>query len=265
MKPDDKRERGFVTVATKVSPEMARVLNLIARDKGIKVYELMQLVCYFLVRYTSDRHNMSEEMNKLMMMFHNEVGWKDAFNLCNPSADTEVAEEILILQQPGKAGFGAVKIQKPWMGAWLETDNQLDIVERVLEVCLPSVYQHLRELTYNLDCKRVGEALITLADAKTIEYLNEQTRREMEGSVVNEAGRQYQYGQRTKRVPHYSPDENPYQQQTIHFDDDDGDTAEREVHDFQGEYRYQPGEGEHRGNADDGFEYKDFTPFGVEP
>ena len=265
MKPEQKREKDFVTVATKVSPEMASVLNLIARQKNITVYELMQLVCWFLVRYTSDRHNMSDEMNKLMMMFHNEVGWKDAFNRCNPTAETEVCEEILIMQQTGKSGFGAVKIQKPWMGAWLQTDNQLDIVERVLEVCLPAVYKHLRELADTMDCKRVGEALVALADDQTIEYLNEQTRREMEGAVKNDYGRAVEYGNRSKRIPHYTPDENPYHQQRIVFDDDDADTADREVHDFQGQYQYKPNEGEHRGNADEGFEYDGFRPFGVEP
>ena len=67
---DNQKEQGFVTVATKVSPEMARVLNQIARAKGIKVYELMQLVCWFLVKYTSDEHNLSEDMQKLMILFH---------------------------------------------------------------------------------------------------------------------------------------------------------------------------------------------------
>ena len=233
---DKQKEQGFVTVATKVSESMARVLNLIARKKGIKVYELMQLVCWFLVRYTSDEHNLSEDINRLMIMFHSESGWKDAFNLCNPSVETEVAQELLILQQPGKKGFGAVLVDKPFMGKWTQTENVNQIVERVIEVCMPDVYEHLRELATNMECTSLTEALITLADAKSIEYLNERNRREMEGCVLNDCGKQYQYGARTKRVPHYSPDSNPYQQ-TIHFDDNDSKLADYEAEGWEGEYR----------------------------
>lgn len=233
---DKDKKKGFVPVATKVSREAARVLNLIAKKKGMEVYELMQLVCSFLVRYTSDQHNMSEEMNRLMILFHSEVGWKDAFNLCNPTAETEVAEEILILQQKGKKGFGAVKIMKPYMGTWLQTENALDIVERVIEVCIPSAYKSLRELATTKGCDRVGEALVSLADAQNVEYLNEQTRREMEGAVMADNNKALNYGAKTKQLHHRTPDSVALQQPII-FDDNDRTIADYESQDWEGEFR----------------------------
>ena len=238
MISEDKNNTGFVPLATKVTREEARVLNLIAKKKHMTVYELMQLVCSFLVRYTSDRHNMSEEMNRLMILFHSEVGWKDAFNLCNPSAETEVAEEILILQQKGKKGFGAVKIMKPYMGTWLQTENSLDIVERVIEVCIPSAYQRLRDLAQDMGCPRVGEALIMMADDKKTELLDEQNRREMEGAVVTDTNRAIDYGNKSKQLHHRTPDSLAMSKQpTFQFIDDDKELAQYEAEGWEGEIR----------------------------
>ena len=239
---DNQKEQGFVTVATKVSESMAHVLNQIARAKGIKVYELMQLVCWFLVKYTSDEHNLSEDMQKLMILFHSEVGWKEAFNLCNPSADTEIAQEILILQQTDKRGFGAVMIDKPFMGKWTETENVNQIVARVLNVCLPDVYMRLRRLA-TMKGVQVIEQLAEMVDNETFEYINEQNRLEMQGATMTDTGRGYAYGAKTKSLKHRTPDSLANSQQRIQFDDDDRDVAD---------YEAQGWEGEHKGNSDDG-------------
>ena len=239
---ENQKEQGFVTVATKVSESMARVLNQIARAKGIKVYELMQLVCWFLVKYTSDEHNLSEDMQKLMILFHSEVGWKEAFNLCNPSADTEIAQEILILQQTDKRGFGAVMVDKPFMGKWTETENVNQIVERALNVCLPDVYLRLRRLATKKDMQIV-ELLVDMVDNETLEYINEENRREMEGAAnMHDYAGAIEYGNKHKRVPHRTPDSLNLQQKIV-FDDGD-----REVVDYEA----QGWEGEHKGNSDDG-------------
>ena len=252
---DKQQEQGFVTVATKVSENMARVLNQIARKKGIKVYELMQLVCWFLVRYTSDEHNLNEDINRLMIMFHSEVGWKEAFNLCNPTGENEVAQELLILQQPGKRGFGAVLVDKPFMGKWTQTENVNHLVERVIEVCLPDVYKRLRLLATEMDCQSLAEALIMMADAQTIEWLNEQNRREMEGAAnMHDYAGAIEYGQKYVRHPNRTPD-SVAKQMSIHFDESDlPDLPE-----------LQDNEGEFKGNADDGFKYDGFRPFDQEP
>ncbi len=253
MVGEKQQEQGFVTVATKVSESMARVLNQIARAKGIKVYELMQLVCWFLVRFTSDKHNLSEDINRLMILFHSEVGWKDAFNLCNPTAETEIAEEILILQQAGKRGFGAVKVRKPFMGKWEETENVNEIAERVLNVCLPNIYLRLRRLAI-MKGVQVVELLSEMVDNETLEFINEQNRQEMQGATMTDTGKDYGYGQKTKSLNHRTPDSLANAQQRIQFDDDDREVAD---------YEAQGWEGEHKGNSDDGL-IDGIRPFDVE-
>lgn len=211
-----------MTVATKISPESAEVLNRIARSRGMEVYELLQLMCQVLIRSTSDIHNLSDEINQLLILFHSEPGWKDAFNICNPTAETEIAEEILILQQKDKKGFGAIKVTKPWMGEWTQTENAEYIVGRVLEVCMPGVIKRIRELGASMGCKSLTQLLITLTDAKEILHLEEQDRREMEAANdYTDNGRRYAYGQRTRIHHHRTPDGEAARQQRIRFNADD--------------------------------------------
>lgn len=212
----------FVNVSTKVRPETAEVLNRIAMSRGIKVYELLQLMCQVLVRATSDTHNLSDEINRILILFHSEPGWKDAFNLCNPTAENEVAEEVLIIQQKDKKGFGAVKVEKPFMGDWTQTENSDQIVSRVLEVCMPGVYRRIRRLGAAMQCQSLTDLLITLTDAHTIMQLEEEDRREMEAANnYTDNGRQYAYGQRTKIHHHRTPDGEAARQQRIQFGADD--------------------------------------------
>ena len=90
-----------------------------------------------------------------------------------------------------------------------------------------------------------------MADAQTIEWLNEQNRREMEGAAnMHDYAGAIEYGRRTKRVPHYDPDS---VQQRIHFDESD-------VPDLP---ELDDNEGEFKGDADDGL-IDGVRPFDVE-
>lgn len=219
----------YKTVATKISPAMAEVLASIAKSKGVEIYELLQMCCWFLVKMTAPEHNLSEEMEKLMILFHQEVGWQEAFNLCNPSTDCEICEEILILQQEGKHGLGCVKITKPWMGVWKQTECVDSIVERVIEVCLPGVYNRLRYLCTELDCESIVDTLVTMSDTLIIEKMNALDRQEYEEAAnFTKGGVAIEYGKRTKQKKHLSPD-SPGFQTRIRFTEEDVDIAREEV------------------------------------
>lgn len=239
---EEQNTERFVTVSTKISAEAAEVLNRIAKSKGIQVYELLQLVCQVLVRATSDRHNLSDEMHRLLTLFHAEAGWKDAFNICNPTAETEVAQEVLILQQPGKRGFGAVMIDKPFMGTWAQTECTDDIVERIIEVTMPGVYRRIRHLSQAMECTSITDLLITLTDAREVAELEEADRREMmAANNLTDNGKEYKYGARTKVHHHRTPDGEAHRQQRIIFDDFDRSAAANETKEWEGEQR---GDGE---------------------
>lgn len=224
---DQKDTERFVTVSTKITNESAEILNRIAKSRGIQVYELLQLMCQVLVRSTSDRHNLSDEISRLLTLFHSEPGWKNAYNICNPTAESEVAQEVVILQQPGKKGFGAVMVDKPYMGQWTQTMCVDDIVERIIEVCMPGVYRRIRRLSISMECESITDLLITLTDAREIAELEESDRKEMEAAGnFTDNGREYKYGARTKVHHHRTPDGEAARQQRLLFPDIDHETGE---------------------------------------
>lgn len=234
---EEKPKQKYKNIGTKIPGDMYQALRRFARSKDMELYELLQLVCWVLVRATSDQHNLSDEINRLITLFHNESGWKDAFSLCNATAETEIAEEILILQQADKKGFGAVKIQKPFMGTWTQTENADVICNRVLEVCMPGVYQRVRKLSGVMGCSSLYDLLMSLTDRQAIIELEEANRREMEeANNIADNGRAYNYGQRTRIKHHRTPDGEDARQQRILFDDIDRETADNEVEDWEGEH-----------------------------
>lgn len=228
----------YKVLNTKVTVAMAEQLSRIARAKNIEIYELLQLCCWFLIRMTSPQHNLSEEMEKLMTIFHSEPDWEKAFNLCNPSADNEIVHEILILQQEvnvgttenqgPRKGFGAVMITKPWMGIWQQTECVESIMETVTKACVPGIYKRLRFLGEEIGSDSIVDILINLLDNAIIEKRNENDRREIEQAVTMQNGQDYRYGRRTRQTKKRTPDDD-IEQTVIRFDAYDRSLAEEEV------------------------------------
>lgn len=218
----------FVTVATKVSQETADILNKIAQAKGVKIYELMQLVVQFLVRSTKCEHNLSDEMRKLLVMWHNEHMWRGSYNMC-ANAATEIDQEVLIMRQKGRKGFGATMVNKPFMGDCTQTECVDDIVERVVEVCMPGVYRRLRRLAVDMDCDSLTDLLILLTDSAAVQALEDSDRKEMEASAdYVETGRsrprqpwQSPSVRHHRRDPDSLDNDRRIRQTTIRFDEDD--------------------------------------------
>lgn len=172
----------FVLLQTKVSTWTQRMLEQLAHSRETTIYGLIQLVCQCLLRSMQGQHNKSPELESIMTRFHMEAGWKDAFNMCDPTAQSEVAQEILILQQEGKRGFGAAMLTKPWMGEWEVTMCIDDILERSIEVTCPGIFWRLRQICRQLQFESFVDALIWLTEHnETVRALEEAERQEMEG------------------------------------------------------------------------------------
>ena len=210
----EEKKEGYELLQTKVSTKAAERLNRIARNRGTTTYGLIQLVCQFLIRTASGDYNLSDEINRLLTLFHLEPGWKDAYNSCDPTADTEIAQEILILQQPGRRGFGAVMVNKPFMGAWTETECVDDIIERIIEVCAPGVHKRLKRLCEIHESESILELLVLL-----------------QADNIMSNGRAMVYGARTRRKKHYDPDTMPQQ---IVFEDFDRDMGTEQLDEMEG-------------------------------
>ena len=231
MKTKDER---FEQLGTKIDPAMAEVLNACCDAMGVDVYHLLQWFAYVVVKASSDLHALDPRIQKLMAMLEHDAGWQNAFNLCNPEK-LKVAQVVLILEQQGHKGFGAVMIDKPWMGAMMrQTECVDDILERVCEVTMSGIYRRLRVMGADMECNNLSDILLTMLDVQDL--LNAEERDTSEGPQMGEIapnGRAVAYGKRTKRKKHFTPDTMPTQR-TI-FEDFDRDQGTEKLNDWEGE------------------------------
>ena len=232
----------YKNVSSKLSKYSIERLTRIAQKKNMSIYTLIQMVCDTLIRYMDDRHNLSEEIERAMAIFEHMTGWADALNLADPTANKEVAQAVYILQDADgeKRGFRAKMVDKPFCGIWNETDNVMDIFERIFNICMPELYMKLFRARIILGCERVSEVINMLADAEVIKHLNGELRQEFEDAARADNGRSVGYGQKTKGLQHRTPDsvseDQRYQQMHIVFDDDDATTTDYEPEDWEGEH-----------------------------
>ena len=216
----------YVLLQTKVKRREAERLERIAKGRGTNIYGLLQLMCQFIVRTASGEYNLSDDINRLLTLFHLEPGWKEAYNSCDPTADTEIAQEVLILQQPGRRGFGAIMVNKPFMGQWTETECVDDIIDRVIEVCAPGIWKRVHCLMKQMESESIIDLLVTITDGRIIYELEEANRREIQqADNIASNGRAMEYGARTRRKKHFDPDTMPQQ---IRFDAFDAEQSKDE-------------------------------------
>ena len=243
MKTKDER---FEQLGTKIDPAMAEVLNACCDAMGVDVYHLLQWFAYTIVKASAPMHSLDPRIQKLMTMLDRDAGWQNAFNLCNPDK-LKVAQVILILEQEGHKGFGAVMIDKPWMGMTPEmvsdldphradpqmTENVDDILERVTQVTMRGIYKRLLRMGAKMDCEYLSDTLLTMLDAQ--DFIDAVEGDASEGPQMGDIapnGKALAYGKRTKRKKHYTPDTMPTQR-TI-FEDFDRDQGTEKLNDWEG-------------------------------
>lgn len=216
---DNEKYKGL---GTKVSPEYDLLLNSICDILRVDVYHLMQWFAYTLIRASSPQHELTPEVRRIMTLLESDAGWQQAFNIANPRR-LQVSQAILILEQEGKKGFGAVMIDKPFMGEARQTECVDDILERVTEVTMHGIYRRLRRLGASMECKHLSDILLTLIERQSAELSDEADRFEYPGmGDIADNGRHYAYGKKTKAKKHRTPDSAAgTQQQTIRFSPDD--------------------------------------------
>ena len=227
------KDERFEQLGTKIDPAMAEVLNACCDAMGVDVYHLLQWFAYTIVKASTPMHNLDPRIQKLMTMLDRDAGWQNAFNLCNPDK-LKVAQVVLILEQQGHKGFGAVMIDKPWMGALMrQTECVDDILEGVCEVTMSGIYRRLRVMGADMECNNLSDILLTMLDVQDL--LNAEERDTSEGPQMGDIapnGKAVAYGKRTKRKKHFTPDTMPTQR-TI-FEDFDRDQGTEKLNDWEG-------------------------------
>ena len=213
---DDKK---YAEMATKISPAAAEVWNEICEARKTNTYHMLQNFIYTMIRAAADFHALNPDIQKILTMLETDAGWQKAFNLCAPNADTRVAQVVLILEQKDRKGFGAVMIDKPFMGDAQMTECTDEILERVTEVTMPGIYRRVRLLGGQMDCNNLSDVLLTLIERQSNEEIDRQNQQEMQGpSNYTDYGKEYAYGKRTK-VKHHKSVDMYDRQQRISFSD----------------------------------------------
>lgn len=223
----------YELLQTKISPQQAELLDAICNVLGVNTYQIFQMFFYVLCKASAPMHELSPIIRKIMTMMETDAGWAEAFNMANPEK-MDVAQVVLILQQPGKKGFGAVMVDKPFMSEARMTECVDDILERVAEVTMHGIYRRLRLLGARMECENLSDVLLTMIDAQSVIELEEENKVEMNGSpMFDDRGRPIKYGARTKAHGRRTPDsvaaDQRIKQTTIKFDTDDREAAEKEA------------------------------------
>lgn len=229
------KDDGYVTVATKVPQHVADLLNIIAQSKGTDIYGLMQMVIQVIIRAAKCETDLDPQTTMLLRMLEMDKDWNRAFQFANPSAQMDVAQVILVLQQyDGKGvnrkprkGFGMVMIDKPFTNSRPKKTINVDtIMERVVEVGMLGLYKELRLVGIRMKTRSVRETLSLMCDAQLIYELNEEDRRELPAlDNYHDFGRVIEWGNRTKQKKHRTPDSLAMAQQRSIFEDFDRETG----------------------------------------
>lgn len=228
------KNKGYSVISTKVSPETADQLDAICLAMGVDKYHIFQWFVQALVRMASPHHQLSPDIQKLMAVLESSVSWQKAFNICAPRKEIDISQMVLILQQKDKEGFGAIMLDKPFMGECRQSECVDDIIERTIEVCLPGVYRRLRRLAVDMDCQSISDLLITLIDSQSILDLDKENAAQMQGpSNFHDFGKEVSYGERTKQKKRKGVDMYDKQQTHIVFTDEDAELAELEAKGFR--------------------------------
>ena len=233
------KEGGNATLSVKVSQETYELLNILAEgmEHGTNANDLLKMFVQAFIESAKHTGPISSEMSLLLDMLKVDAGWNQAFNFADVTKQKQVAQMILILEQPGREGFGVVMINRPFIAGKKPYMTYCvdEILERATEVTMKGLYQELRDIGNDLGTESMRETLMKLIEDYRKHSLRLQFKDEgPQLGNYSDFGRAIEYGQRTKRKKHVSPDDI---QTHIVFGDDDREIADYEVKDWEGEHR----------------------------
>ena len=211
----------FEVLNTKVSASDKVIWDTICKSLNTDTYHLLQTFVYTMIRACSDHHALTPEIQKILATMESDAGWQEAFNIANPG-DLKVAQLILILEQEGRKGFGAVMIDKPFMDNATQTECVDEILERVCEVTMKGIYRRLRTMGAEMKCNSLSDILLTMIDTQTTLELEEKFKAEMPCyDNRSDNGKAIAYGKKTKAKQHRTVDGEAQRQQRIRFSAED--------------------------------------------
>ena len=234
------KDGGNATLSVKVTQETYDLLNILAEgmEHGTNANDLLKMFVHAFIESAKHCGPVSKEMQLLLDMLKVEEGWHKAFNFADVTSQKRIAQVVLILEQPGRKGFGMTMISRPYIDKCWQTYCVDDILEQVVSVAMKGLYQELRDIGNGLGTESLRETLFALCDSYKLAKMDNDLQDELPKlGTYSDFGRAIEYGNRAKRKKHLTPDDI---QQRIIFDDDDKALAEMDAHN-----RIEDWEGEH--------------------
>lgn len=163
----DKNDNKVVQLQTKVSCEVYARLEAICKKYDFSIFQLLRMLCDCIIRFMDDKHNLDENLARIIRMFENLPGWKKSICLAESTSEMDIVEAIYILRKKGDAGYRMVMVDRPMMDGdadgWQCTYNIQRIFERLVEVTNPSLYRQLRSIAVELECESLYDLVSRLA------------------------------------------------------------------------------------------------------
>lgn len=224
MKVND--EGHFIPIATKIAPYAYERFKRLCKAKGISEYAVGQMAFDAIIRYMDDAHNLTPEMERMMLVFEHMIGWENALNICDPATEKEIGEAIYFLYDANgkKKGTRAVHVKRPFFGNWEQDVNVQHIIERCISLLFPERYKRLRQLAPELKCTSILDILDYMISYHSKEADDAAIRKEFEDAARHDFGQKWQECERPKNRRDITP--NMFEQQQN--DKDNGKEKESE-------------------------------------
>jgi hypothetical protein len=222
-------EGGNATLSVKVSQETYELLNILAEgmEHGTNANDLLKMFVHAFIESAKHCGPVSKEMQLLLEMLRLEEGWHKHFNFADVNSQKQVAQVVLILQQPGRKGFGMTMISRPYIDKSYQTFCVDEILERIIQLSMKGLYQELRDIGNDLGTESLRETLFALCDSYKLAKMDHDFEDELPKlGTYSDFGRAIEYSNRAKRKKHLTPDSI---QQVIRFDDQDRQQANEEA------------------------------------
>ena len=153
---------------TKVTPEVYARLQSICKQYGFSVFEMLRMLSECIIRFMDDRHNLSDDLVRVIRMFEDLPGWRRSICIADGLKNMEIVEAFYVLRDSRNPnGVRLVHVERPTMAGdadgWNATYNMQRIFERFMELLNPSLYRHLRQLAVDLGTASMLDTVHSIA------------------------------------------------------------------------------------------------------
>lgn len=195
----------YRVIATKIKESTAKLIERICAKKHLTIYTLFQMYADVTVRYMSDRHNLSPEMERMMQNFEHLEGWDKSFNLADHTTQPEVDTALYFIGDTEHKGLRGVIIEKPFFGQWTQDFNVQHILERTICLLFPSRYRKMRRIANDMGATSLLDMFDKLIDDYTTDSDTASIRAEFEDCERSDYGTKAS-DHLYKQKKHYTPD-----------------------------------------------------------